>query len=185
MATVAQSRLIPFWIADINSQPISNYTLASLSIIFTRNGQSCSDALTLVNNGGGSYSLLYTPSALGTDQIKIDDSANDLHYCDIEVILPPALPPSNAVMVTQDYGGTGALLPSVPNLSSYTLYAFLSSDWNVGNSDPSYAAGSYQLDDSGDWSLELLAGTYTLVLMDGTGTVIVFEPTVVVAVSGY
>jgi hypothetical protein len=184
MANVAQSRLVPFWIADINSQPISNYTLASLSITFTRNGQPCSDALVLVNNGGGSYALSYTPSGLGLDQINIDDSTNDLHYCDIEEILSPATPGSDAVMVTQDYGGTGVLLPSVPNRSSFTLYAFLSSDWNVGNSDPSYAAGSYQLDDSGDWSLELLAGTYTLVLMDGTGTVIVFEPTVVVAVSG-
>jgi len=46
-----------------------------------------------------------------------------------------ASPLSYTVPVSQDYGASGALRPSYPNLPSFVLYAFLSSDWCVGNTD--------------------------------------------------
>ena len=84
-------------------------------------------------------------------------------------------PLSYTVPVSQDYGASGALRPSYPNLPSFVLYAFLSSDWCVGNTDPAYARGAYQLDSTVNWLLNLLPNTYNLVLMNGTGTVIVFQ----------
>ena len=91
-------------------------------------------------------------------------------------------PLSYTVPVSQDYGASGALRPSYPNLSSFVLYAFLSSDWCVGNTDPAYARGAYQLDSTGDWLLNLLPGTYNLVLMNGSGTVIVYQFNLVITV---
>jgi hypothetical protein len=181
MATVGQSRLIQFWIADVASVPITTCTLSSFAISFTRDGAACADGLSLVNNGAGSYCLQYTPTAAGRDAVTIDDTVNDLYYCDIEPIVLVGSDGLDLVTVTQDYGGVGALLPSAPQLATFTLYAYFYSDWSVGNNDPSYALASYQLDSSGAWSLTLVPGTYTLVLTNNIGTTIVFQPRLVVA----
>lgn len=166
--------MIQFWIADVNSNPITDCTLASFTITFTRNGVTCTDPLTLVNNGGGSYCLEYTPSAAGCDVINIDDNVNDLHYCDIEVIDPT----SDVLTLTQDYGGSGALKVGIPKSATYTLYVYNSSDWATGNTATYMAIAYTALDSSGNWltpSLYVVPGTYHIVIRNGAGAVQVLK----------
>jgi len=172
LGTVGQSRRIVFWITDANSRPVTGRTLSSFSITLLRNGSPCSDPLTLTDLGNGEYALQYTPSAAGTDDLQIDDNVIGLHFRDIE-----------AVGVQGDAPVTlmGDLLPSYPNLAPSVLYAYFSSDWSTGNTNPSFAQGSYQLDSTGQWSLLLLPGVYDLILRDASGTTIVFQTNVEVA----
>ena len=107
MWPVGQIRLIQFWIASVTSVPVTTCTLASFTITFTRNGVTCTDPVTLVNVGGGSYQLQYTPSAAGRDVINIDDNVNDLHYCDIETISDEM--GSDAILLTQNTPTANAL----------------------------------------------------------------------------
>lgn len=181
MGVVGQTRSIQFWIVDINSVPVTDCTLGSFVITFTRSGTACADPLTLVDAGAGVYFLRYTPSAPGTDSFVIDDNVHDLHYYDVEDITWASGGgggggdgTSFIVTVNQDYGGAGKLRPTLVNLSTFTLYAFLDSDWSIGNSDPAFARGSYRLDSTGDWSLDLLPNVYDLVLMDHVETTVVF-----------
>ena len=174
MWPVGQIRLIQFWIADVASVPVTTCTLASFTIIFTRDGVACTDPVTLVNVGGGSYQLQYTPSAGGRDVINIDDEAHDLHYCDIETISADLS--SSAVLLTQNTPTANALQVTAPNPSSYTLYVYNSSDWTSGNTDTFFALDSTQLDSSGNWLttfIYVVSGTYHIVIRDGSGAVTV------------
>lgn len=178
MEYTGRTRQIDFWIADADSNAVPGLTLANFTVTFTRDGQPCSDSLTLTDRGSGAYSLIYTPSAVGRDVIQIDDNVNDLHYGDAEEICTNL--ETTSVTVTQDYGGSGALRPASLDLSSFTLYAFPSADWSLGNTDPSYSSGAYQLDSTGNWSLQLLPGAYNLVLVSAS-TTYVFKFNLVVA----
>ena len=174
MTSVGQPRLIQFWIRNVASVPITTCTLASFVITFAREGIACTDPLSLVNNGGGSYCLSYTPSAVGRDVIYIDDNVNDLHYCDIETISVSGDGSSTAVSLTQNTPTPNALQVTVPNASSYTLYVYNSSDWTGGNTDTFYALDSTQLDSSGNWlttPIYVIPGTYHIVIRNGAGAV--------------
>lgn len=174
MATVGETRLIRFWIADVNSNPITTCTLANFAITFTRNGVACTDPLTLLNIGGGTYDLEYTPSAAGRDIIQIDDNTDDLHYTDIAVIEPG----SDVVSLTQNTPTTNALQVTVPNPSTYTLYVYDSSDWATGNTDTFDALAFTQINSSGNWltaTLYVIPGTYHIVIRNGSGAVQVLK----------
>jgi hypothetical protein len=180
VATIGQSRLIEFWIANVSSVPITTYTLSNFTITFTRNGVACTDALALVNNGGGSYCLEYTPSIAGRDVINIDDNVNDLHYCDIEDITADGGSDSTSTVlsITQNTGGANALQVTAASPMSYTLYVYNSSDWQTGNTDTSAAVGYTQLDSSGNWlttPIYLTSGTYHVIIRDGAGAVTVLQ----------
>ena len=176
MWPVGQTRLIEFWIANVASVPVTTCTIASFAITFKRDGVTCTDPLSFVNNGGGSYCLSYTPSAAGRDIINIDDNVNDLHYCDIETIsvTSDGGGSSTVVSLTQDTPTSNALQVTVPNASSYTLYVYNSSDWTTGNTDTSQALDSTQLDSSGNWlttPIYVIPGTYHIVIRNGAGAV--------------
>jgi hypothetical protein len=177
MWLTGQIRLIQFWIASTAGVPITTCTLDSFTITFTRNGIICTDSLSLVNNGAGSYSLQYTPSTAGQDVITIDYSVNGLHYCDIGTISADFS--SSAILLTQNIPTSNALMVTVPNPSSYTLYVYNSSDWASGNTDTFYALDSTQLDSYGNWlttPIYVIPGTYHIVIRDNTGTVTVLMP---------
>jgi hypothetical protein len=177
MWPVGQIRLIQFWIASVTSVPVTTCTLASFTITFTRNGVTCTDPVTLVNVGGGSYQLQYTPSAAGRDVINIDDNVNDLHYCDIETISDEI--GSDAILLTQNTPTANALRVTAANPTSYTLYVYNSSDWTSGNTGTFYALDSTQLDSSGNWlttPIYVIPGTYHIVIRDSTGAVTVLKP---------
>ena len=177
MLPVGQIRLIQFWIASVTSVPVTTCTLDSFTITFTRDGVACTDPLSLVNNGAGSYCLQYTPSAAGRDVINIDDAVNDLHYCDIETISADLS--SDAILLTQNTPTANALKVTASSPSSYTLYVYNSSDWASGNTDTFYALDSTQLDSYGNWlttPIYVIPGTYHIVIRDNTGTVTVLMP---------
>ena len=174
MWPVGQTRLIEFWIADIDSVPVTTCTLDSFTITFTRDGVACTDPLSLVNNGAGSYCLSYTPSAAGRDIININDVTHDLHYCDIETISLSSDGSSTTVLLTQNTPTANALQVTIADPSSYTLYVYNSSDWTGGNTDTFYALDSTQLDSSGNWlttPIYVIPGTYHIVIRNGAGAV--------------
>lgn len=85
----------------------------------------------------------------------------------------------SVINLTQNYGGTNALLPLGGDLSSYILMIFNSSDWEVGNCDNTYAIAMTELDDSGNWQvspLSIVPGTYHLIIRNNFGITTVFRP---------
>ena len=182
MAYVGTKRFIYFRLLDINSNPVTGRVQSQFSIIFTRNNTESPDTLTVTEIGAGRYFASYTPSTTGTDYVEIYDAATSIRAEDVEVIelsltqiLEDTGIAGNVVVVNQDYGGAGVLRPSVSNLSTYVLYAFLSSNWSIGNTNPAYAVASYQMDSTGNWSFSLASNTYNLVLINDAGSVIVFK----------
>lgn len=175
MDTVGVSRIVQFWLADVHSVPVTTYTLANLSITFTRDHVACSDTLTLTHQGSGLYYLQYTPTAAGRDVIQIDDNTNDLHYTDVAVIDPG----SDVVAITQNTPTTDALKVTAANPADYTLYVYDSNDWVTGNSETYSALGSTQIDASGNWvssPIYLTPGTYHIVIRTLHRGVTVIKP---------
>jgi len=87
------------------------------------------------------------------------------------------------VNLTQDTGGTGALVPTLPipfssgppavDLSQYLLMVFQSSDWDVGRIDNTYALGITELDVAGNWitsPIYVISGTYHVIIRNNYGT---------------
>lgn len=176
MALVGKARFIPIRIADLNSNPVTNRTLADLDVILLRNAEPCTDAVNLINIGDGLYFVSYTPSAVGDDYLEVYDQFYDLRFMDTETVdglsSGGGLDQGDVVNLTQDYDGVGALKADVADPSSYTLYVFNSQDWVAGYRTGLTALASTAIDASGNWLLSplpLVPGTYHLVLMNNQG----------------
>jgi hypothetical protein len=169
MFILGSKRYIIFKIVDIDDRPVTGRKLTDFSVLFLRNGAACSDALDLKELGEGRYSVTYTPSAVGNDYLELRDAANDFSVLDSEDIVDQNdfSGGSGAVSLTQHYGGTDALKVTESAPDSFTLYVFLSSDWDAGRRTPGYATGSTRLSSTGAWLSEIPvpAGTYHLVLI--------------------
>lgn len=184
MLPLGTSRFVDLRIYN-GASPVNGLTLANLTIYFTRNGHPCTDLIGLLPNGPGRYMVAYTPSAVGHDYVEVTYAPTGYVLMSSEDIvdLGAAFSNNNAVTITQNYGGTGALVPHVPNPASYTLYIFKSSDWVSGNTDTSQAFSSTALAANGNWidtSLVLLHDTYHFILRNSAGEVIVFKANLVI-----
>jgi hypothetical protein len=182
-------RFFTFEILDINNVPVTTRALADFQITFLRNGAACSDALTFLNNGDGTYKLSYTPSGYGQDVITVYDATTDLRFTDIEDLYDfasgasgagPTGPGSNvgssgtACCLNQDFGGAGWLKPPVSDPTNYRMLVFSSSDWLGNRRTDAYSYGASGLDSAGNWSTAIYvpSGTYYVVAQK-TGTSVV------------
>jgi hypothetical protein len=151
---VGRKRFINFRIVDVDSVPQSGRVLGDFQILFTRDGSSCSDALSLINSGSGRYILEYTPSAAGFDFLEVYDSPTDIRVQDeeeIDTIDSLFAIGAFTVNLTQDYGGVSALKPDVSDPLNWTLFVYLSQDWQVGRREVDNAIGSTNLNAGGNW----------------------------------
>lgn len=182
MAQVSTKRFIPWRIADVNGNPVTGRQLSALQVIFLRDSVACSDALNLNEIQPGLYFLEYTPSAIGEDYIDIYDATNDERLVDDEVIVSAASEGGsgglNVVQLSQDTGGTGALKVTLSNPSTYTVYVFVSQDWQSGRCSATDAIAQTAINADGSWaepSLTVLPGTYHIVAMSASGAVYVMR----------
>jgi hypothetical protein len=179
MYFIGQERYIEFRMYDLQENPVTGLLLSNFTVIFTRNASSCSDTLTLVENGGGLYTLNYTPSTIGHDYIDMYNSTYDIRIQDSDDIYQVDIFVSGGsgagiYTVTQNTGGSNALQLTVSNPQNYVIYAFLSSNWIVGQNTANYAYGSTTTDTSGNWleSISLPAGTYHIVALWNTNQIV-------------
>jgi hypothetical protein len=169
-----------------NGTTVTSLAQVDLAPHFTRNGVTCTDALTFTELGDGRYQFSYTPSAAGHDVLDIHwqssaDVTKFFFATNSEDIVAPAMLLGGSVVInlTQNTPTTNALkVTQVVNPAAFTLYVYLSSDWQAGNTDTSQAIASTQLDSSGNWLtaiLPLTPGTYHIVIRDSLGTVQVIQ----------
>src|SRR6266702_4039782 len=168
MASVGDSRFIYFRLSDANENPVTGRVQTDFAIIFTRSNAICTDVLTISEIGYGRYFANYTASAAGTDYLEIYDAGTDNRVIDVEPIVPTIAQTlsSNLVNLTQDFGKPGALAPTaIPDPADYTMYVFLSSDWQTGNRGIAYAKGQTGLNPNGSWRSPITVshGTYHVV----------------------
>jgi hypothetical protein len=184
VAQVGTKRFIPWRIADVNGNPVTGRQLSALQVIFLRNAAACSDALNLNEIQPGLYFLEYTPSSTGEDYLDIYDATNDERLVDDEVIVTIATGDGgsgsglNVVQLSQDTGGVGALKVTLSDPSTYTLYVFVSQDWQSGRCSAADAVAQTAISSDGSWaesSLTVLPGTYHVVAMSANGTVYVMR----------
>lgn len=185
---VSRTRYIEFRLVDISGNPVTGQTLSDFVILFTRDNVACTDPLTLVEGTLGHYVCEYVPTAAGHDYVELYHTATDTRIEDAEDIDSTAtfFDLSGSVQVTQDYGGVGRLVPTTLSPQNYTLYAFLSIDYQSGNYSPAFAKGFTALDTSGNWittPMTLLPDTYHFVLLDSSSTRIVVAAFISVASS--
>jgi hypothetical protein len=133
-----------------------------------------------VDAGGGHYALTYTPSAAGHDYLEIAYGAASFFQTSSEDVISAQtlLGGSLTRTLTQDTPTTGALKVTIDDPSSSTLYVYLSSDWQIGNTETYAAVGSTQLDGSGNWlttPLYVSPGTYHVIVRDPSGAVYVIQ----------
>lgn len=179
MTQVGSLRYIEFRIADIDGNPVTNRDLAAVTpgqrvlVYLARDTVACSDPVTLTNWGStGRYYASYTPSAVGHDYLEIYDELYDLRWIDVEDVASQS--GGDTVTVNQDYGGVGRFVITDPDPETFTLYWFLSFDWQAGRQNPDYAVNGTAIDSSGNWvttSLELVPDTYHVVALNDTGIV--------------
>lgn len=152
-------------------------TSSDYTIVFLRNGVTCSDALTLNEfNNLGLYVANYTPTALGQDYLEFTNNHNNQRFICSERVEESSSGSSggitissNVVALTQNYGGPNNLKPFISNPTSFTLYIFKSSDWLIGNRSPGYSVGQTELDSSGNWitsTINVIPDTYNVVTLD-------------------
>jgi hypothetical protein len=185
MIPLGVARYIVLRIVSSAEVAFPGLVFSQIQTAFFRNNLLCTDALTFTEWGGGYYFISYTPTAAGSDYFAVYYPAANylLETRETVVDLANMFSTGNAVSVTQNTGGSGALLPVITNTASYTLYLYNSSDWLSGNTDTSQAAGSTALDASGNWlqsPVTVLHGTYHFVLRNNAGVVVVFRANVVI-----
>lgn len=181
MLAFGVTRYVDFVVVDAGGNPASGLSLSSFSIVFLRNNLPCSDSLTLTSHGNGLYTVSYTPSDAGHDFLQFTYAPSGVVIEDNEDIVPASVfNPGSLDLTTklnQDYPTSGALVVSIPNAASYSVYAFRSADWDAMLRNPSYSAGFSALDNAGNWAtpISVVDGTYTIVAIasDGTGSVVV------------
>lgn len=164
--------------------------LSSLTVIvFTCNGTAVGSAtrasLTLTEVGFGYYYASYTPKVAGKYVLALSSGAvKAIDVADIDDT-------EAAVNLTQNYGGTNALRPSLHGglqsygIAAYVLFIFSSKDWDLGKTAASNAVGSTELDSNGNWktsTLTVVPGTYHVVIRHNSGINYVIQPYLVAAV---
>lgn len=144
------------------------FTVDGLPVDTTTQG-----SLALEELGFGYYQLSYVPSVIGYHLLIAHNAAHNFDVID-GVDITDA---KSYLNLTQDTGGFDNLQPtSIPNISSYLLMVFLSSDWQVGRTDPTFAVASTGLDANGNWlatPLVIQHGTYHIVVRSNTSTVVI------------
>lgn len=173
MAVVGDSRFVYFSLADENGNPVTGRAKANFTITFTRGNVACTDVLTVSEIGGGRYFASYTADAPGTDYLGLYDPGTDTLIEDVEQIEGGA---TKLVTLNQDYGHAGALaFTAVPDPQDYTVYAFLSADWQTGNQRTAYAKGQSGLNPNGTWQTTIIVapGVYNIVALNGTNTYLI------------
>lgn len=174
--TVNRAHFVPFRIGTVAS-PTTGLTIASFAVVFTRdnaNITALSQTLHVVENGSGRYCAIYTPIAAGFYYLELYHAGTTTLITDKAEIDTSDL--DNYVALTQDFGGTGALIPDVTNPENYTVYVFYSKDWQAGKTDNTFAIASTPLDSNGNWLSTPLGVTndiYHIVAKDSTGDVVV------------
>lgn len=180
---VGRTHYVPFRVGTV-AAPITGLNLVSFVIVFTRdnvNITGASQALAVVSNGTGQYCATYTPTAAGFYHLELYNIANTTLITDnVEIDTPQtAADVDDFVALTQDFGGVGALKPTVDNADAFTLMVFLSQDWQVGKTDNSFAIQMTPLDTNGNWlttPLSVNHSTYHIVIKDTVGDVVVIRP---------
>lgn len=181
MGRVNKTRFINFRVVDINGAAVTGLTLSNFAVYFTRDGVACSDAVVLQDKSNGRYLATYNPSAAGYDFLELYNAANDIRVQDGEVIdsLGTFFGIGQfSVLLTQDYGGVGALKAVLPNPQNYTLYIFQSQSWQTGGTSPSQAVNATKIDAAGNWvtsPLTVAPDTYHVVVMNDMGAVTVIS----------
>lgn len=164
---------VPFSVAGITGITLVDFT----RIFFTVDGLPVNidtqNSLILVELGFGYYQFEYIPTVVGYHLLVMHNSARNFDVVD-GVDITSAL---SYVNLTQDTGGTDNLkADTVDDPASYLLMAFLSSDWQVGRTDPTYAVASTQLDDSGNWlatPLVIQHGIYHIVIQSNITAIVI------------
>jgi hypothetical protein len=178
MALVDQKRWLDFRVSDNDGNPVAGLHLTDFTVIFTRDNAPCADGLLLVDCTGGRYILTYTPSALGHDYVELYYApTTSWPLMDGEDIVDSSgsgggYGAVNTVVLTENYGGTGRLKPSLPNPGSLTLYVITSEDWQAGRQTASAARYWTAITSSGDWAtpeITVTPDTYHFVAWDQTG----------------
>jgi len=178
-------------IVDASDNPVTTRVLADLEVLFRRNSANCSDALTFLNNGDGTYTISYTPSGYGQDVISVYDAPTDLRFTDVEDIYNFAAGGTNstgsggaAYCLNQNFGGAGKLLPPVSDPADYRMLVFASSDWAVNRRSDAYSFGTSAVDAAGAWvtGIYVPAGIYHVVAQK-SGTFVIVAANLAVGVS--
>jgi hypothetical protein len=169
-----REHFIPFIVLN-SGTPVTGLTRDNFTLTFFRDLTVCTLPVSVTEMGSGYYIATYTPNVPGFYYVRLTNVANSFAIENsIEIDAG-----SESTILTQDYGSTGALKPTVPNPEVYTLNIYTSKDWDLGNTGFTYVIGSTALDSSGNWitsSITVVPDTYHLVLQTTSGVVIVFRP---------
>ncbi len=163
-------------VVDNGSSPVTGLTQGDFSIIFRRDNADCSDPLSFLNYGDGSYTFFYTPTAPGHDYLDLYNAANDIRTLYTEDIVSPRsiIGGSDAVTVDQNYTGAGNLEVTQPDPISWVLLIFASTDWDLGNRADADAIGLTTVDSLGNWinPITVTPGRYHIVVRNPPTVVI-------------
>lgn len=169
----------------------SGLTLSNFTVnVFTVNGVSVDaitrNSLAVVDVGGGYYYATYIPSTIGTYFLGL--SIPPSFYVADCVEIGTDVSDVSITYLTQNTGGVNALRPKLPSvgaavgtiLSQYLLMVFPYNDWIIGNTGNSYAIGTTQLDDNGNWIISPIAvspqQSYTIAIRNNAGLTTVIKP---------
>lgn len=178
---VGREHFINFRIIDINSVPVDGLSLTDFVSFFTVDDLSISTStvgLAIVGQGNGQYVATYVPNAPGYYYLSLYNTANDVRILDAQEIDDSSTLAggSNVVLLNQDFGGVGALKPTVTNPQLYVLLVYNSSDWAAGRQSTTYSIGMTGLDINGNWlttPITVVHGTYHIVIMSNTVTTVI------------
>lgn len=168
MADTGSVYQIPFFSTN-GSISIDDFTID----IFTLEGvdvdSTVLDSLSIASLGVSDYwALQFTPTQSGTYIIAAHDTADN-----IRIVQNISIDEADVfVNLTQNTGGANNLKPNGNNLDQFLLMVFVSSDWEVGRTDNSYAAAITQMDPTGNWittPLVITPGTYHIVIRNNFG----------------
>lgn len=178
---INREHFVPFLIVTTGNVPVTGLTKSDFGMFFLQDLSPCSLNVTITEVGGGFYVASYTPTVPAFYYLNIYNTATAIRIEDKVEIDSSATQfgAGSFILLTQDYGSTGTLIPQVPNPNTYILNIYTSVNWNLGNTGSSYVVASTELDTSGNWltsPLTLLPNTYHLVLQNTAGVVIVFRP---------
>lgn len=174
-STTNATHSIPFY-GGVVGLTISNFSIDIFTVDGNTVDTSTRASLVIQPIGfTGYYLAQYTPTIPGFYCLAIFNAAHTIRVIN-GVDIDQAL---SYVNLTQDTGGVGALVPSnISDIEQYLLMVFLSTDWQVGRTDPSYAVASTGLDNQGNWlstPLIIQHGTYNVVVQNNSGIIVVIK----------
>lgn len=168
------TRFFTVRIVNTADSPVTTRVLADFQISFQRNGASCQDPLTFLNNGDGTYRFSYTPSGFGQDVLAVYDPPTDLRFVNVEDVYNFGT--GGAIYcLNQDFGGSGRLRATVASPAGYRMLVFGSADWAANRRSDAYSYGASGLDAEGNWLTDIYVpgGTYHVIAQkSGSFTVV-------------